>query len=78
MILSVQRNRLGSKLLGYHGLSALNMTIYPEWDTFFTTLLKEPDTVLMIKTPEDVGHRAYSDFDIDIEPARLVSYSVNL
>lgn len=63
--------RLGSKLLGYHGLSALNMTIYPEWDTFFTTLLKEPDTVLMIKTPEDVGHRAYSDFDIDIEPARL-------
>lgn len=64
-------SRLGSKLLNYHGLSALNTTMYPEWDSFFTTLLEQPDTVLLIKTPEEMGKRAYSQFDIDIEPARL-------
>lgn len=63
--------RLGSKLLNYHGLSAMNTTLFPAWDSFFTSLLKEPDAVLMIKTPDDVGHRMYSEIDIDIEPARL-------
>eukprot|EP00804_Cyclotella_cryptica_P019343 CCRYP_006203-RA/>CCRYP_006203-RA protein AED:0.03 eAED:0.03 QI:281/1/1/1/0.4/0.33/6/1869/435 len=65
--------RLGSKLLNYHGLSAINTTMYPSWDSFFTTLLEQPDTVLLIRTPSDVGQRAYSEFDIDIEPARLCS-----
>lgn len=80
--------------------------MFPTWDSFFTTLLEQPDTVLKIKTPEGkvrsvlhkkcaciisnliqfslrtitynitsiskgVGLRAYSEFDIDIEPARL-------
>ncbi len=45
--------------------------MFPEWDTFFTSLLEEPDSVLMIKTPEEAGKRAYSEIDIDIEPARL-------
>lgn len=62
---------LGSKLLNYHGLSALNTTMFPTWDSFFTTLLEQPDTVLMIKTPKELGIRSYSEFDIDIEPARL-------
>lgn len=64
-------HRLGSKLLNYHGLSALNTTLFPEWDSFFTSLLQKSDTVLKIKTPQNVGQRAYSEFDIDIEPARL-------
>jgi len=63
--------RLGSKLLNYHGLSALNTTMFPTWDSFFTQLLEQPDTVLMISTPKDVGRRHYSEIDIDIEPARL-------
>jgi len=63
--------RLGSKLLNYHGLSALNTTMFPTWDSFFTQLLEQPDTVLMISTPKDVGRRLYSEIDIDIEPARL-------
>lgn len=63
--------RLGSKLLNYHGLSALNTTLFPEWDSFFVSLLEQPDTVLMIRTPVSLGRREYSEFDIDIEPARL-------
>lgn len=63
--------KLGSKLLSYHGLSALNTTIFPTWDAFFTTLLEQPKTVLLIKTPGNLGHRAYSEIDIDIEPVRL-------
>mmetsp|Transcript_6410 Transcript_6410/g.10417 ORF Transcript_6410/g.10417 Transcript_6410/m.10417 type:complete len:448 (-) Transcript_6410:2415-3758(-) len=63
--------RLGSKLLNYHGLSALNTTKFPTWDCFFTKLLEQPDTVLLISTPKDVGRRLYSEIDIDIEPARL-------
>jgi hypothetical protein len=34
-------------------------------------LLDQPDTVLKVSTPKDVGTRVYSEFDIDIEPARL-------
>lgn len=45
--------------------------MFPAWDTFFTSLLEQPDTVLKIHTPKDLGERAYSNFDIDIEPARL-------
>ena len=63
--------RIGSKLLTYHGLDALNTTAFPTWDSFFTTLLEQPETVIKITTPSEVGRRAYSDFDIDIEPARL-------
>ena len=63
--------RIGSKLLNYHGLSALNTTIFPAWDSFFMSLLEQPDAVLKISTPKDVGQRAYSKFDIEIEPARL-------
>ncbi|KAL9181288.1 hypothetical protein ACHAXT_010093 [Thalassiosira profunda] len=63
--------KLGSKLLNFHGLGAMNTTLFPEWDSFFTSLLEQPDAVLMIHTPDDVGHRAYSDIEIDIEPARL-------
>jgi hypothetical protein len=44
--------RLGSKLLNYHGLSALNTTVFPTWDSFFINLLEQPDTVLMISTPK--------------------------
>ncbi len=64
-------HRIGSKLLNYHGLAALNTTIFPAWDSFFTSLLEQPDAVLKISTPKDVGQRAYSKFDIEIEPARL-------
>lgn len=45
--------------------------MFPTWDSFFTQLLEQPDTVLMISTPKDVGRRLYSEIDIDIEPARL-------
>lgn len=63
--------RIGSKLLNYHGLSAVNTTMFPAWDSFFTSLLSQPNTVLKITTPKELGRRVYSDFDIDIEPARL-------
>jgi len=63
--------RIGSKLLNYHGLSAINTTIFPEWDSFFTSLLEEPSAILKITTPKELGQRAYSNFEIDIEPARL-------
>lgn len=62
---------LGSKLLTYHGLSALNTTKFPTWDSFFSALLAEDDDVLYVSTPKDAGQRAYSEFEIDIEPARL-------
>jgi hypothetical protein len=37
----IQSFRLGSKLLNYHGLSAINTTMFPQWDSFFTTLLEQ-------------------------------------
>ncbi len=57
--------------MNYHGLSALNTTMFPVWDSFFISLLEQPDAVLKIQTPKDLGQRAYSNFDVDIEPARL-------
>ena len=59
------RVRIGSKLLNYHGLSALNTTLYPGWDSFFHALLEKPDTILEIETPN------FITFEIEIEPARL-------
>lgn len=70
--------RLGSKLLNYHGLSALNTTTFPTWDSFFNELLEQPDTVLMIKTPAELGKRMYSEIDIDIEPARLCARIISV
>jgi hypothetical protein len=39
---------------------------------------KQPDAVLRIKTPTDVGRRAYSKFEIDINPASLCSRIISV
>lgn len=56
--------KLGSKLLNYHGLSALNTTVFPTWDSFFINLLDQPDTVLMISTPK--GEKAAYDVNLNV------------
>lgn len=63
--------KLGSKLLNFHGYDAINATLFPTWDSFFVELLRRPDDTLLVTTPQNFGRRAYTDFDIEIEPGRL-------
>ena len=62
-----------SKLLQYHGLSAINMTLFPTWDSYFKTLLlQEKETWTIAST------KSYApSYEWEINPpslcARLIS-----
>lgn len=58
-----------SKLLVYHGLAALNTTLFPTWDSYFATLLEQPVQSFVVES--DLPH--VPDYNLDIEPARLCS-----
>jgi hypothetical protein len=44
----------------------------------FDATYQQPDTVLLIQTPREVGHRIYSEIDIDINPASLCSRIISV
>ncbi|CAJ1946898.1 unnamed protein product [Cylindrotheca closterium] len=50
------------KLLSYHGLSAINTTLFPSWNSYFEALLEEQD-VTIVKF----------EYEIDITPSSLCS-----
>lgn len=61
--------KLSSRLLYYHGISGLNSTIFPTWDTYFRSLLEEPGTQFVVES----NNRLVREFTIDIEPASICS-----
>lgn len=58
-----------SELLRYHGMGAMNMTLFPTWDSFFRGLLQQNQTILEVETNDP----RFPIFDIDINPASLCS-----
>lgn len=63
-----------SKLLQYHGLAALNTTIFPTWDVYFKKLLQEPTAHFIVES--SVPH--VPDYELDIDPASLCSRIVSV
>ena len=56
------------KLLSYHGLGAINTTLFPTWNSYFESLLEEEDfTILIPSANRDV------EFEIDVTPSSLCS-----
>ena len=62
-----QRSVADCKLLRYHGLGALNSTVFPVWESFFGQLLDQiPITYTIVS---DVPY--VPDYDLEIVPASL-------
>ena len=61
--------RLNSRLLHYHGLSAMNTTIFKTWDSYFKQLLEEPPTRIHVTS----NNPLVREFIIDISPPSLCS-----
>lgn len=63
-----------SKLLRYHGLVAINSTVFPTWDTYFEKMLEQPAETYRIVT--EAKH--IPDYDLDINPASLCSRIISV
>lgn len=55
------------KMLGYHGLGAINSTIFPTWDSFFELLLESPDERII-----------FPDYELEIKPASVCSRLISI
>uniref|UniRef100_A0A7S2UGR7 Uncharacterized protein n=1 Tax=Attheya septentrionalis TaxID=420275 RepID=A0A7S2UGR7_9STRA len=63
--------KVSSRLLQYHGLSALNTTLFPTWESYYLDLLEQEPIVLLIESNNPAT--PFKSFEIDIEPPRLCS-----
>lgn len=63
-----------SRLLAYHGLAAINATIFPTWQTYFEKLLEQPSQSLLIES-----HTAWApDYELEINPPSLCSRIISV
>jgi hypothetical protein len=62
------------KLLHYHGLAAMNTTLFPTWDSYFASLLEQSPVTYSIRS-----NRGYlPDIELEIVPASLCSRLVSV
>lgn len=62
------------RLLTYHGLGAINTTLFPTWDSYFEQLLKEDTVLYTVET-----NRAHlPSYDLEINPASLCSRLISV
>jgi len=71
---SPQQEKTGSKLLLYHGIGAINTTIFPSWDSFFFQLLEQAPETLIVES--DMQH--VPSYELDIKPASLCSRMISV
>lgn len=58
-----------SQLLNYHGLHAMNATLFPNWDSYFSELLEQPQQTFIIES----HFKQFPDYELEINPVRLCS-----
>jgi len=63
-----------SELLRYHGLDAMNTTLFSTWEDYFLELLRKSDETLVIETWDP----RFPEFDIDVNPASLCSRLISV
>lgn len=71
---SQEEQQKSSKLLRYHGLGALNMTLFPTWETYFLELLKKDKEVWKITSPKP----HVPDYDWEVNPASLCTRMISV
>jgi hypothetical protein len=59
------------QLLTYHGLDAINTTVFPTWDDYFKILLQQPTVEYTIESSRPAG--MVPSYTLDIVPASLCS-----
>jgi hypothetical protein len=62
------------KLLNYHGLGALNTTLFPSWESYFKKLLQEPGVTYSIES----SRPHVPDYELEINPASLCSRIISV
>ena len=63
-----------SKLLTYHGLAAMNTTLFPTWSSYFSKLLEQPKEIYSIES--DLAH--VPSYELEINPASLCSRLISV
>ena len=63
-----------SLLLRYHGLNAMNMTLFPSWDSYFIKLMENP---IETYTVESTLPRV-PDYEMEINPPRLCNRLISV
>ena len=58
-----------SELLRYHGLGAVNTTLFPSWETYFRGLLDQNGMTLVVETYDP----RFPEFEVEINPTSLCS-----
>eukprot|EP00591_Stephanopyxis_turris_P003999 CAMPEP_0195508900 /NCGR_PEP_ID=MMETSP0794_2-20130614/1992_1 /TAXON_ID=515487 /ORGANISM="Stephanopyxis turris, Strain CCMP 815" /LENGTH=458 /DNA_ID=CAMNT_0040635989 /DNA_START=82 /DNA_END=1459 /DNA_ORIENTATION=- len=66
---STTKNTNEVRLLKYHGLGAMDMKLFPTWNSYFLQMLKQRPVTYIIES--ELHH--ISDYDLDIVPASLCS-----
>jgi hypothetical protein len=62
------------QLLSYHGLGALNTTMFPTWESYFERLLQEPGVTYLIESSRPL----VPTYELDINPASLCSRLISV
>jgi hypothetical protein len=70
----VEEPRKTSKLLQYHGLAALNSTLFPSWLSYFEQLLEHPTETFIVES----SVKYIPDYDLEIDPSSLCSRIVSV
>lgn len=63
-----------SILLNYHGLAAINTTLFPTWGSYFAKLLEQPIETTRIES----SSRYIPSYDLEINPPRLCSRIISV
>jgi len=63
-----------SRLLQYHGLHAINTTLFPSWDTYFGLLLQQPSETIRVLSKSPY----VPDYELDINPPSLCSRLISV
>jgi hypothetical protein len=63
-----------SKLLTFHGLGALNRTLFPTWESYFAALLEKPMELLLVQS----SGVQVKDYELDINPASLCTRIISV
>uniref|UniRef100_A0A7S3L649 Uncharacterized protein n=1 Tax=Amphora coffeiformis TaxID=265554 RepID=A0A7S3L649_9STRA len=58
-----------SQLLNYHGMHALNTTLFPKWESYFSKLIEQPGEIFIIES----SYKQFPDYELEINPVRLAT-----
>lgn len=62
------------QILKYHGLGIMNTTLFPTWESYFSTLLEQPAESLLVTSYDGRS----KDYEVEINPASLCTRIISV